>query len=404
LSGLLRIASTLACSTLFAVGALADVVTLRDGKTVEGRVVRETAAEVVVRIGSRERRIPAAEVASVASHSRKLDDALAIWERLSPQDLGAATALAQQCAAGGLDAEARLFALHVLSLSPEDQTCHELAGHEKRGDAWFVRNGAKRESFAKRYDRTLDWGDAWELETTHFTLRSNLTLRDAAACALELELGYRNFFAWFGGELPLYEIVEPLKANVYASSAEYPEINARSAYFDPGANTLHVNAQTGLDLYTLAHELTHQLLHGTATNTRAGTGAIPAWLDEGLAEYIANCREAAPGRAHYARGKLSEAHFARQRGADKPYGLSRILSMDSGDFSASSNADLKYSQAYTLVHFCLHGGDAAQTAGFYEFLRRAYAGKSSMSAFKDALGVKEREFEAAWLAYVARGG
>lgn len=381
-----------------------DVVTLKDGKKLEGRVVRDTSREVVVRVGSQERKASAQDVVSVSSAARKLKEALAIWERLSPANTAAVAELARECRAFGLDAEARLFALYGLTIAPTDETLHLFAGHEKRGETWFVRNGLRREAFAKRFERTLDWSEAWVFDTTHFVVRCNLTLRDAVTCAIELELFYRAFLSWFAEDLPLYEPGARMKANVYANNAEYPEGGGRSAYFETGPNVLHVNASAGLELGALIHEATHQLLHNTASNTKASLGAIPAWLDEGLAEYMAACREGVGSRATYSKGKPNREHFALHRGTDKPYDLSRVLTMDHGDFMASSNAALKYSQAYTLVHFCLHGGGDEQRERFVDFFQRAYAGKSSATAFKDAMAIKDKAFESAWREYVAHEG
>lgn len=392
-------------AVLLSLPALAgDLVTLKDGKRVEGRVVRDTSRELVVRVGTNERRIDVNDVASVSSAARKLAEALTVWERLSPADTRAVRELAAQCKTAGLEREARVFALYGLTLAPLDEALHALAGHEKRGEAWYVRDGAKREAFAKRFERNLDWGAAWELDTTHFALRCNLPLRDAVACAIELELCYRAFFGWFAEELPLYEPSQAMKANVYASSAEYPELTGRKAYFEPQANVLHVSAQDGLDLGALVHEATHQLLFNTSANTKASLGAVPAWLDEGLAEYMAACREGICSRAAYSKGKPNREHFARHRTADKSFDLSRVLAFDHGDFAASSNAALKYAQSYTLVHFCLHGGGDEQRVRFFDFFRRAYSGKSSMTAFKDAMVVKEKELESAWREYVANEG
>jgi len=378
-------------------------VTLKDGKQLEGRVVRDTSREVVVRVGTSERRLNASDVLSVASAARKLGEALAVWERLHPADTAAVGVLAEQCRVAGLDREARLFALYGLTIAPLDARLHELAGHEQRGEHWYVRDGARREAFTKRCERKLDWSDAWELDTTHFALRCNLPLREAVGCAIELELCYRAFFAWFAEDLPLYEPSVSMKASVYASSAEYPEGSGRYAYFEAAANVLHVNAQDGLELGALVHEATHQLLFNTSVSTKAAPGAIPAWLDEGLAEYMAACREGHSARAVYVKGKPNLQHFTLHRSSEKPYDLGRVLTMNSGDFMASSKAELKYAQAYTLVHFCLHGGGEEQRQRFLDYFRRAYAGKSSATAFKDAMVVKERELESAWLEYVANG-
>ncbi|MBL8803974.1 MAG: DUF1570 domain-containing protein [Planctomycetes bacterium] len=378
-----------------------DAVTLKNGKSVEGRVIRDTAREVVVRVGSQDKRFGADEVLLVSSQARKLEELLAQWDACTPGEVGAVRNLARECRARGLDGEARVFALLGLTLDAADGELHELAGHEKRGEGWRVRVGSKREDFDKRAARALDWGAAWEFETTHFAVKSNLALRDAVGCAIELELVYRAFFAWFEDELPLHEPGAGITAHVHADSASFPEASGRLAYFDPRANVLHVNASQRLDIGALVHESVHALLHNTSSNTKAALGAVPAWLDEGLAEYLPSCRYGELARGVFTPGQRNEAHFARHRSAEKPYDLGRVLTFDSGDFAGSSQSDLKYSQAYTLTHFCLHGG-AEQRAQFFDFFRRAYAGHGSSTDFKNALGLNERKFEAAWREYVLR--
>jgi hypothetical protein len=76
--------------------------------------------------------------------------------------------------------------------------------------------------------------------------------------------------------------------------------------------------------------------------------------------------------------------------------------MATGDFGVDNKSDLKYAQAYTLVHFCLEGEGQRYRDRFFDFLRGVYLGKSSMSDFKEALGGKERELEKAWNVYVGR--
>ena len=79
-----------------------------------------------------------------------------------------------------------------------------------------------------------------------------------------------------------------------------------------------------------------------------------------------------------------------------------MLNFASGDFHDSSNVDLKHAQAYTLVHFLLHGDEGRHRAGFFAFLRGAYAGKASSTDFKSAIGAPMEELEAGWTAHVLK--
>ena len=76
------------------------------------------------------------------------------------------------------------------------------------------------------------------------------------------------------------------------------------------------------------------------------------------------------------------------------------MTFDSTDFLASSRADLKYAEAYTLVHFLLHAENGRRRPGFIAFLKSAFKGQASQTHFKDAIGGTDAEIERAWRAYV----
>jgi hypothetical protein len=376
-----------------------DVVTLKNGTTVEGRVVLESADKVVVRVGSRDREIARAEVDTVRSAARSVREALERWDELPTNDAAGALDLGSWCQTSGLQGEARLLGYYVLSLKPDDEAAHGLCGHERRRGQWMVREDSKWLSWEKMPEARKDWGEAWKFTTTHYDVRSNLPLREACSAAIELELAYRTFYDWFAADLELYEVVERMAAEIHASRRSFPDVSQRQAYFSPEGNVLFVDATGGLPMGPLIHEATHQLLWSTSNGARSRGGALPAWLDEGLAEYFSWSRSGDVGRGRYSKGAPANPHFAVHRTADKPYDLSRILSLSTGDFIASSKADLKYAQAYTLVHFCMHGDNEKYQRGLLAFLRGAYDGQGSSTDFKKALGFKERDFEKAWHEY-----
>jgi hypothetical protein len=380
-----------------------DVVVLQDGTRVEGRVVFESQDKVVVRMGTKDREIEHAKVASVESILRSLHEALKWWDELEPTNLTAILDLARFCKSRGLEGEASVFAHRVLAADPKNEEAHLFLEHEKRGDGWIARDGNKRVPYTRLLELRKDFGDAWKFSTTHYDLTTNLDLEMASDLAIELELFYRTYYDWFGIDLGLYDVVDPMACNVHADKASYPESTGRTAYFDNSNNVLVELAPEGLLLEVLIHEAMHQLFHNTANETRKGGGAIPPWLNEGMAEVFSVSRTGVPGRARYDGRTIKAEHFVCHRAAKNPYDLGRILTFNAGDYGASSKADLKYAQSYTLVQFCLTGEGGAHRDSFLEFLRGAYQGKGSSSDFKSAIGSNEREFEKAWSEFVKNG-
>jgi hypothetical protein len=377
-----------------------DRVELADGTVLEGRVLLADDARVVLRIGSKEREVARADVKSVRSAAAALREVLAQWERIAPGDAAAILDLARFAGARGLTGESELFAYLVLTLEPANAAAHELLGHDARGDGWIVRDRSRKVAWPRIQEFRGEFRHAWELRSTHYELRTNLELASACALLLELELFYRHFHDTFGAPLGLYEVVERMPCEVHADASSYPDEQKRLGYFDSRTNTLYQLAVGGYVLEVLLHEATHQLLWTTSALERKGKGCIPDWLDEGLAEFLSATRSGPPERPVYAPELTLAGHFRAHAGARKPYDLGRVLNLAAADFATSSRVDLKYAQAYTLVHFAWHGDGGAHHAGFLEYLRRAYAGKATSSSFEDALGQKERALEKAWTAHV----
>jgi len=149
----------------------------------------------------------------------------------------------------------------------------------------------------------------------------------------------------------------------------------------------------------LFHEATHELFYFTSRQAKRTRGNLPAWLNEGLAEYIA--ARARDGEGHefpFARRKHEES-FRRHAEAREPIELGRLLNLGAGEFSVGGDMAQRYAQCYTLVHFLLEGESSSWRDGFMEFMRSAYASKGSSSHLWKALDAKEEEVEAAWNAH-----
>jgi hypothetical protein len=378
-----------------------DVVELKDGNKVEGRVVYEDPTLVVVRSGARDREIALKDVTLVRSRAGDLRLLLDRWNHATPSDAAGMMELARTAEGADLVDEARIFAWRALLLDPKQGDAHKLLGHTLRNGIWTVREGSKSFPFANLGEAHKEWKDPWAFGSTHYNVRTNLDLRHSIDMVLELECFYRIFFDVFGPELKLYDVVDPMNAEVHADKQSFPaQVSYRDAYFDAPTNTLFVNAANGLDRRVLFHEATHEILFNTAVRTKGSRGEIPGWLHEGLAEYMAWCMQGSDGHPAFVAGAIAPGHFRIQADARTPFDLARVLNFSSGDFMASSLSDLKYAEAYTLVHFLMHGDGGRHRQGFLDFVRGAYKGQASSTHFRDALGGHERELEAAWVTYV----
>jgi len=383
-----------------------DLVERKDGRSLEGIVVYEDDEQLVLRVKSVEKEVPQGEIASVRAALRELPKALEEIGKLGRTDVRSHLLVAADLEKRNLPLEARLAYWRVLLVDPDNEPANLALGHRKRQKSWVSEHEGhwwKLDELQRR--RQADFGDAWELSTTHYLVRTDLPLAQAIDCALDLERLFLGFYRAFGPGMQLRAVTERMTASIHATTSSYPQIGGgRGGYYVPSEGTLYLNAAGGLDRTTLVHEGTHQLVDYSARRMRPGKGKIPGWLDEGLAQYMEAAMTGKPGELVIVPGRLDLRRFATHGGDEDPYGLNRVLNFQSDDFGASSKVHLKYAQSYTLVSFCLHGDAGAYRDGFFEFLKSAYAGKSSSTHFKKAIGVKERELEKAWAAYVKRGG
>jgi small nuclear ribonucleoprotein (snRNP)-like protein len=385
---------------LSALARAQDQVELTDGTTLEGRVIYEDDQEVIVLASSREKSVPRAQVKSVRSLIGSLHEALDHWDRLKSDDAEGMWQLASFCQSRGLTGEAQVFAWLVVLADPEHVAAHEFLGHKKRSGGWQAQDG-KIWMPLKRLDVTRsDFGSAWKLATLHYKLRTNLPLATALALSLDFERYYRFFYEVFGKELKLREVVEPMDAEVHTDAGSFPvTTDNRAAYFSTVLNTLFVLAEGGLDARLVFHEATHQLLFSTAERAVKARGDVPAWIQEGLAVYMESSGSGLGGHAVFAAGEPVPELFAAHADAKKPFDLPRMFAFLPEDFAIRNKALQKYAQSYSLVHYCLHGEGDTLRPRFFEYLRRVYRGDSSATAFDEALGVREKDFERAWHAY-----
>ena len=381
-------------------GALPDRVTLDDGTTLEGRVLFEDEQTLVLRVKSRDREIDRGGISAVRAASLELPRALDRIEELQPGDAAGHLRTAGRLEELNLPLEADLLYWRILLMDPDNAAANAKLGHRKRGNAWVIPHRGRWYSLQKLDRPEKKWGDAWEIETTHYRVRTNLSLSQGLDIAVDLERFYRDYYSLLAKEIGLYHVVEPMDAWVHADSVSFPESSGRGAYFAEPDNRLYVDASSGLQPEALVHEATHQILYnGAVKGSKGFCSDVPAWLDEGLAVYVQAARSGDPGNLVVRPDTLDPRWFSIHAQAEKPYDLSRVLNFDSTDFQASSKADLKYAQSYSLVCFLMYGAQGRHRAGFMEFVKGVYRGKTSSTHLKRAIDVRERDLEKAWHAF-----
>jgi hypothetical protein len=187
---------TVTASTL-----LADIIHLKNGGQIEGRVIKETPTEVHIRtkFGS-VMKFPRDQVARI---EKKVD----VWDeyekrrmQVKPTDADGLFAFHQWCKENGLKREAEALLDEVLQADPDYAAAHELKGEVKIRGKWMRPDDAKAAGYRLHEGKWLDhdefmkatghvrWGSKWIPESEY----DRLKVKTEMEALLNMELTVEN--------------------------------------------------------------------------------------------------------------------------------------------------------------------------------------------------------------------
>ncbi len=144
------------------------------------------------------------------------------------------------------------------------------------------------------------------------------------------------------------------------------------------------------------HVIQHEGFHQFAAEAIGGD--LPAWVNEGLAEYFG---EALFTGDDFVTGLIPPFRLKRLQASirEHPRVLAELMDLSYRDWNARLEMD-NYDRAWSLVHFLAHG-DGGKYAPFFErFIAAAGRGQSPATAWKQTFGDTdglERRWRAYWL-------
>lgn len=150
-------------------------------------------------------------------------------------------------------------------------------------------------------------------------------------------------------------------------------------------------------LQTLRHEGLHQVVY-----QRIG-GEVPAWLNEGMAEWFSY---ALPARRGFVTGLADPAAVRRLKAAEANGGLiplQELLTMSKSDWNArvtTGAAGAQYDQAWSVVHFLAHGENGQYQHLLDALVRAFWTGMNDDQAIRTVLGNDLAPMDATWQAFV----
>lgn len=377
-----------------------DTVLLQNGQKLQGIVVYQDEAELVLRVSTRDTTYAMKDVRKIDARAANLSQMIEGWLKGKANEEGLLDT-ANNCERLELADEESLLRWKLVLGWPKNEEYHKQLGHELREGVWGLKEG-ERWVPLETWLAPRELKNSWKLQSTHFELRTDGPMDPGIDALLDLECLYQAFFQKFGHELHSYEVVERIKVEVQSRKRNFsaPTKNAVS-WFDPRANVIYLDAQKGLDRARMLMDGTRALLCNSGSRQRVIDGVIPPWVEAGLSTWVGWNLHGELGRAVWDPLPFA-AMFEKVVAADarEPIKLTRVLNTSTIEFDESQRGQEHYAEAFTFVDFLLGSAGEKYRVRFLEFLRNTYRGKGSPPEFFGAMQVEGAEVEAEWLRWV----
>jgi hypothetical protein len=186
----------------------------------------------------------------------------------------------------------------------------------------------------------------------------------------------------------------PTTVIVFKSMGAYKPFNPgnNAGYFQPGEDVNYITLTTDATqnpFSVIYHEYVHLLVENT-------TGNMPAWFNEGLAEYYSTFSIEEDRKVHL--GELIPYHLETLR-EGKLYPLRSLFAVDhySPEYNEGSKRGIFYAESWALVHYLIlgNGGQRLPQLGkFIELLNANVAvDEAARQAFQTDLDTLQKEFK-----------
>jgi len=243
------------------------------------------------------------------------------------------------------------------------------------------------------------------IRTPHYNVTTELGGDFARVVADHLE----HIFQEYSRRLPQFntQTSERFNVHVYATKNGYERAMPATLTGSTGAFVAHLRLMATYKgdrpreevLRTLYHEGFHQFMYNCISTK------CPLWLNEGLAEYFAEATwngrgfetgQVPPERLKIIQDAITQRDYMPFSGlfALKQRSWLRTVHLN------RSRASLQYCQAWSAVHFLIHGDQRRHFSKLVGYLKSINSGVDSEVAFNTHFGDDMTGFDRAWRDYV----
>ncbi len=219
--------------------------------------------------------------------------------------------------------------------------------------------------------------DNWTKVTSkNFTLVGNAGEKEIRQVATQLEQ-FRDVFTRLLS-LAKFDSPVPTSVVVFKSMSSYKPFNPKNydAYFQKGqdVNYITLTSEARNPLAMIYHEYVHFMLVNTA-------GSVPAWFNEGLAEYYSTFLIEDDRKVHV--GELIPNHLRTLRqGKLLPLRALFAVNHDSPEYDERNKSGMFYAESWALVHYLMLGSNGQRVDQLGKYLQLIAANTPTEEAFK----------------------
>jgi hypothetical protein len=351
--------------------------------------------------------------------------------RLRRDQANASYELARRAARGGRASLAYELTLWAIYANPDHDAVRRLIGQQKLKGQWCSLYDARKlragmvyhpkfgwlqQAHVARYEQGLrysggkwisaeedarlhaDIRSGWDVETEHYTIRTNHSLEAGVALGRKLEKLYELWSQLFvryyataeqviaqfdgrrgpGAELPRHQVVYFRNQNDYnhALGTAFPNIDKTIGAYLQQTRRAYFFAGPEADDRTIYHEATHQLFHESRPIVADVGRRWNFWVVEGIAMYMESLREQDgfyvlggfdDQRVHAAQYRLLNDNFYVPLSDFTSYGMERL--------QTDPRVATLYSQAAGLTNFLVFAQNGRYRDALVAYLVVVYSGR-----------------------------
>lgn len=248
--------------------------------------------------------------------------------------------------------------------------------------------------------------DEWiQVKSKNFFLIGNASEKDIRKVGTRLEQ-FRETFRLLFGQMNL---TSPIMTNVvvFKSDSYYKNFKPKRAdgkidnfvagFFQSGEDvnyiTLSTEGEDSQTYSTIFHEYVHFIV-----NTNFGKSEVPAWFNEGLAEYYESFAIEADQTVKLGLPHGRHLEMLQQNKLvplDTLFKISNAQLLQTGDHSRN----IFYAESWALIHYLIQGGKSAALGRFLDLLLKDTAPEK---AFQDAFQITYAQMESELKKYVSK--